>query len=118
MFNVIPNTLVIGTDKWHLENLINGNFFWFGHPFEKSRSKGFIFTEKPFKTVLPFTLIVDLEESSHLDPLTFLPSNTVFYSETWSNKTSSVASFIKNIIYFKNYKVQIIKNNYIMLEEF
>ena len=69
MFNIIPDTLVIGIDKWHLENLINDNFFWFGHPFEKSRAKGFIFTEKPFETVIPFTIVVDLEESSHLKPV-------------------------------------------------
>ncbi|HNW83565.1 MAG TPA: hypothetical protein PKG52_11820 [bacterium] len=117
MISLFPDTLVTGIDKWHIENLMNCNFFWFGHPFEKSIAKGFIFTEKPFLTKIDFTVIVDLEDASHLNPLTFSTSNTIFYSENWNHSASQVASFIKNIIYFNNSKEYFIKKNHVMLCE-
>lgn len=117
MITIVPNTLVTGIDKWHVENLMNCDFFWFGHPFERSASKGFIFTEKPFTMKMNFPLIVDLEDASHLNPLTFFQDNTVFFSENWNHRASDVASFIKNIIYFNNSKEYLIKKDHIMLCE-
>lgn len=117
MTAIIPDTLVTGIDKWHIENLMNCDFFWFGHPFERSTAKGFIFTERPFSANIDFTVIVDLEDAYHLNPLTFSLDSTVFYSENWNHRTSNVASFIKNIIYFNNGKKYFIKKDYIMLGE-
>lgn len=117
MITIFPDTLVTGTDKWHIENLINGDFFWFGHPFEGSKSSGFIFTQKPFTTDISNTLIIDLEESAHLDPVTFLTASSIFYCENWDSRASKVASFIKNIVYFKDGKEYFIKKDHVMLGE-
>lgn len=117
MIKILPGTLVTGIDKWHLENLMDKEFLWFGHPFEKSAAKGFIFTEKPFSANIDFTVIVDLEDAYHLNPLTFSLDSTVFYCESWTNSASKVASFIKNIVYFNNGKEYFIKKNHIMLCE-
>lgn len=117
MIRLSADTLISGIDKWHVENLMpDRNFFWFGHPFEKSGSLGFIYTEKPFVTEIPNILIVDLEDSGHLDPVNFNISKCLFYSEKWAGPASKVASFIRNIVYFRNGSGYFIKKDYKILE--
>lgn len=100
---VIPSeTLVVNVDRWHVENCIEGDFFWFGHPFENSKAKGFIAPQKEFSIKLPVMLIVDIAETTETDIMSFDLENTVFYSEEWNADASKIASFIKNIIIFKD----------------
>lgn len=112
MLTISPDTLVAGIDKWYVENCMNCDFFWFGHPFENSKAKGFIFPKKEFSVKMPVTLIVDLSETTETDIFSFDPKNTVFYSEDWVTDASIVASFIKNIINFKDGFPDIIKKDY------
>lgn len=102
MIAIPTETLVTGIDKWFIENCVSGDFFWFGHPFDNSRAKGFIAPQKEFSMKLPVTLIVDLAETFETDLLSFDLKNTIFYSEEWKTDASKVASFIKNIINFKD----------------
>jgi hypothetical protein len=111
---ISPDTLVTGIDKWHVENCMKGDFFWFGHPFENSKAKGFITPKKEFSMKLPVTLIVDLSETTETDVLSFDLKNTVFYSEEWVKDASIVASFIKNIIHFKNGIPDIVKKEHLL----
>lgn len=117
MIRLSTDTLITGIDRWHVENIMPGkDFFWFGHPFKRSRSLGFIYTEKPFVADIPQTLIVDLEDSGHLDPVSFNISYCIFYSGKWTGPASRVASFIRNIIYFRDGSANIIKKDYKILE--
>ncbi|HQI06207.1 MAG TPA: hypothetical protein PL195_13180 [bacterium] len=114
---VIPKeTLVIGIDKWFVENCVKGDFFWFGHPFENSKTKGFISPQKEFSIELPVTLIVDLSEATEADILSFDLGNTIFYSEEWKGDASKVASFIKNIINFKDGVPDIVKKDHQLMQ--
>jgi len=115
---VIPaETLVVNIDKWYVENCVEGDFFWFGHPFDNSKAKGFITPLKEFSMKLPVTLIVDLAEASETDILSFNLENTIFYSEEWKGDASKVASFIKNIINFKNGIPDIVKKDHKLIDQ-
>ncbi len=114
---MIPKeTLVIGIDKWFVENCVKGDFFWFGHPFENSKANGFIAPQKEFSIKLPVTLVVDLSEATEADILSFDLENTIFYSEEWKGDASKVASFIKNIIYFNNGVPDIVKKDHNLMK--
>lgn len=114
---VTTNTLVIGIDKWHLENIVNDDFFWLGFPFENSSSKGFIYPRNDFHLKIPIPVIVDLEECSDLNLLSFNFNNSIFFSENWMLSASKVASMIKNITVFKEYRPFTIKKDYIIQME-
>ena len=117
MIRLSTDTLITGIDKWHVENIMpEKDFFWFGHPFEKSKALGFIYTEKPFVADIKKTVIVDLDVSGLLDPATFKIEKSVFYSEKWTGSASKVASFIKNIILFRDKTAYLIKKDYKILE--
>jgi hypothetical protein len=110
--SIPTETLVTGIDKWFVENCVKGDFFWLGHPFDNSKAKGFITPQKEFSIKLPVTLIVDLAEASETDILSFDLANTIFYSEYWKGDASKIASFIKNIINFKDGIPDIVKKDH------
>ncbi|MGI6395181.1 MAG: hypothetical protein ACOX2F_10740 [bacterium] len=109
---VLTNTLVIGADKWFVENCIAEEFIWLGYPFENSKAKAFITPVKKKPLNISFTLVVDLAEAFEADLLALNPDNTIFYSEKWQDEASKVASFIKNIVVFKENSFDIVKKDY------
>lgn len=115
MIQIYPETLVVGLDKWSLEKYLNFDFFWYSRPFEHSKSKGFIIPSGDFIVKIPFVTIVDVEESFDCDFFSFDLSKTIFYSEEWLYSASKIASFIKNIVCFKEAKADIVKQNYKIL---
>ena len=112
---VQPGTLVVGTDKWHLENMVNSDFLWMGFPFDNSRAKGFISPGKDLTIKTPFPILVDLEECTEIDLLGFDHKNCIFFSEKWMCTASKVASIIKNITFFKDDRQFTIKREYEIL---
>ena len=112
MISVRPGTLVTGIDRWFLEKLLNFDFFWFATPFEHSRSLGFIMPDKDVPAKMPLTLAVDLSETEREKILLFDPENTVFYSEEWRENASVVASFVRNIVNFRDGKADFVKKDY------
>lgn len=112
MISVQPDTLVTGIDRWYLEKLLDFDFFWFATPFEHSKSLGFIAADKVVSAKIPVTLVVDLSEIEKESVLSFDPAKTVFYSEEWRDNASVVASFVKNIVNFRNGKPDFVKKDY------
>ena len=112
MISVQPDTLVTGIDRWHLEKLLDFDFFWYAHPFEHSKSKGFILPQKDFSLKIPAVLVVDLSETEKESVFSFDPAKTVFYSEEWRGNASAAASFVKNIVNFSNGKPDFVKKDY------
>ena len=112
MITVTTDTLVTGIDRWYLEKLLDFDFFWYAHPFEHSKSKGFILPQKDFPLKIPVTLVVDLSEIEKNSVFSFDPANTVFYSEVWRGNASLAASFVKNIVNFSNGKPDFVKKDY------
>jgi hypothetical protein len=109
-------TLVVGIDRWYAERLIEGDFFWFANPFGHSKSCGFIAPQKRFSLRIPCLLAVDLADAAETDPLSFDPASTIFYSESWSAKAASVASFVRNIVMFRGGKRDVVKKDFIIQE--
>lgn len=114
---VTTNTLIVGVDRWHLENIVSNDFFWMGFPFKNSSSKGFIYPQNSFHLKIPIPVIIDLEECSDLNLLSFDFNNCIFFSENWMISASKIASMIKNITVFKEYRPFTIKKNYIIQME-
>ena len=112
MTAVTPDTLVTGIDRWYLEKLLDFDFFWYAHPFEHSKSKGFILPEKDFSLKIPMTLVVDLSETGKDALFSFDPAKTVFYSEEWRENASAAASFVRNIVNFSNGRADFVKKDY------
>ena len=112
MISVTTDTLVTGIDRWHLEKLLDFDFFWYASPFEHSKSKGFILPRSGFSLKTPATLVVDLSETEKDDILAFDPANTVFYSEEWRGNASVVASFVRNIVSFSDGKSSFVKKDH------
>jgi len=112
MISAAPDTLITGIDRWYLEKLLDFDFFWYAHPFEHSKSKGFIIPKKDFSLKIPVTLVVDLSETEKENIFSFDPANTVFYSEEWRENASTAASFVRNIISFSNGKADFVKKDY------
>ena len=112
MISVSPDTLVTGIDRWFLEKLLDSDFFWFASPFEHSGSLGFITPDKDVPVKLPIMLVVDLSETEKEKILSFDPAKTVFYSEEWRENASFVASFVKNIVNFREGKPDFVKKDY------
>ena len=112
MTAVTPDTLVTGIDRWYLEKLLDFDFFWYAHPFEHSKSKGFILPQKDFSLKIPVTLVVDLSETGKESVFSFDPANTVFYSEEWRGNASAAASFVRNIVNFSNGRADFVKKDY------
>lgn len=112
MTAVTPDTLVTGIDRWYLEKLLDFDFFWYAHPFEHSKSKGFILPQKDFSLKIPVTLVVDLSETGKESVFSFDPSKTVFYSEEWRGNASAAASFVRNIVSFSNGRADFVKKDY------
>jgi hypothetical protein len=109
------NSLVAGTDKWHIENMIDGDFFWMGHPFDNSRARGFIEPFTELNVVFPIPVLVDLEECGNIDLLGFNHDNCIFFCEKWIQTASKVASLIKNITFFTDDRQFTIKRDFIIL---
>ena len=112
MTAVTPDTLVTGIDRWYLEKLLDFDFFWYAHPFEHSKSKGFILPQKDFSLKIPVTLVVDLSETGKESVFSFDPAKTVFYSEEWRGNASAAASFVRNIVSFSNGRADFVKKDY------
>lgn len=112
MISVRPDTLVTGIDRWFLEKLIDFDFFWFASPFEHSKSLGFITPDKDVPVKMPVTLVVDLSETEREKILSFDPANTVFYSEEWRENASVAASFVRNIVNFRDGKADFVKKDH------
>ena len=112
MISVRPGTLVTGIDRWFLEKLLDFDFFWFADPFEHSKSLGFITPDKDVPVKVPLTLVVDLSETDREKLLSFDPENTVFYSEEWRENASVVASFVRNIVNFRDGEADFVKKDY------
>ena len=112
MTAVTPDTLVTGIDRWYLEKLLDFDFFWYAHPFEHSKSKGFILPDKDFSLKIPMTLVVDLSETGKDALFSFDPAKTVFYSEEWRENASAAASFVRNIVNFSNGRADFVKKDY------
>ena len=112
MISVQPDTLVTGIDRWHLEKLLDFDFFWYANPFEHSKSQGFILPQKDFSLKIPVTLVVDLSETEKESVFSFDPAKTVFYSEEWRGNASAAASFVKNIVNFSNGRADFVKKDY------
>ena len=112
MISVQPDTLVTGIDRWHLEKLLDFDFFWYAYPFEHSKSKGFILPQKDFSMKIPMNLVVDLSETEKDTLFSFDPASTVFYSEEWRGNASAVASFVKNIVNFSEDRVDFVKKDH------
>lgn len=112
MTAVTPDTLVTGIDRWYLEKLLDFDFFWYAHPFEHSKSKGFILPQKDFSLKIPVTLVVDLSETGKESVFSFDPAKTVFYSEEWRGNASAAASFVRNIVNFSNGRADFVKKDY------
>lgn len=112
MITVTPDTLVTGINRWYLEKLLDFDFFWYAHPFEHSKSKGFILPQKDFSLKIPVTLVVDLSETEKESVFSFDPAKTVFYSEEWRGNASAAASFVRNIVSFSNGRTDFVKKDY------
>lgn len=112
MISVKPDTLVTGIDRWFLEKLLESDFFWYAAPFEHSKSLGFIMPDKYIRKKIPAVLVVDLSEAEREKILLFDPAETVFYSEEWRENASVAASFVKNIVNFKNGTPDFVKKDY------
>ena len=112
MITVTPDTLVTGIDRWYLEKLLDFDFFWYAHPFEHSKSKGFILPQKDFSLKIPAVLVVDLSEIEKESVFSFDPAKTVFYSEEWRGNASAAASFVRNIVNFSNGRADFVKKDY------
>lgn len=112
MISVRSDTLVTGIDRWHLEKLINFDFFWYANPFEHSKSKGFILPKQDFSIKIPVILVVDLSEVEKESVFSFDPAKTIFYSEEWRGNASTVASFVRNIVDFSGGKYDFVKRDY------
>lgn len=112
MISVQPDTLVTGIDRWYLEKLLDFDFFWFATPFGHSKSLGFIAADKVVPAKIPVTLVVDLSEIEKESVLSFDPAKTVFYSEEWRDNASIAASFVKNIVSFRDGNPDSVKKDY------
>jgi len=109
------NSFVTGTDKWHIENLIDFDFLWHCHPFEKSKSRGFIFPDIKIKKDLGMPLIIDVSEVKEIDINLMNIEKTIFYSEIWSTHCSVFATIAKNIVAFHNGAPVKIKEDFKMI---
>ncbi|HDT11639.1 MAG TPA: hypothetical protein ENN58_02750 [bacterium] len=109
------NTFVTGTDKWHIENMVDFDFLWHSHPFENSKSKGFILPEVKIKKGVGMALIIDVADVKDIEITALDLKKTIFYSESWNNHSSIYATVAKNIIAFHNNIPLKIKENYKML---
>lgn len=109
------NSLVVGTDKWHVENMVQGDFLWMGLPFDNSRAKGFISPSGELNINSPVPVLIDLEECGTIDILKFDHNSCIFFSEKWMETASKVASLIKNITFFMDDRQFTIKKDYKIL---
>ena len=97
--------------------MVKDSFLWLGLPFNNSSAKGFIEPAERFKIKTPFPILIDLEECGDIDLLGFNYENCIFFSENWIQTASKVASVVKNITFFKDYRQFTIKKDYIIQKE-
>jgi hypothetical protein len=109
------NTFITGTDRWHVEKMMEQDFFWHAHPFENSSSKGFILPDIKLKKSPGIPIIIDLAEVKEIDISLLDLEKTVFYCEQWNHSSAFYATAAKNIIAFEDGIPLKIKENHRML---
>ncbi len=115
MLRIVSNTFISGIDKWHLENMVDFDFFWHSHPFENSKCKGFILPDVKLKKGIGMPVIIDVAEVKNIDVTLIDIENAVFYSEYWSTLSAIYATVAKNVITFYENVPMVIKENYKMI---